>query len=73
MTSRYGVVTSLFWVLCHFTGVLDWFEVDISAHPASSFRVICVMSTAQCRSVVPSVLQRKVLARASCHMVGMVE
>jgi hypothetical protein len=21
----------LFWVLCHFTGLLDWFEVDTSA------------------------------------------
>jgi len=31
-------------VLCHFTGVLDWFEVDLSACPASSLRVICVMS-----------------------------
>jgi len=30
---------SLIWVLCHFTGVLDWFEVDLSARPAFSFRV----------------------------------
>jgi len=34
---------SLFWVLCHFTGVLDWFEVDISACPAYLFLVICVL------------------------------
>ena len=31
-----GSCRSLFWVLCHFTGVLDWFEVDISARPGSS-------------------------------------
>ena len=30
---------SLIRALCHFTGVLDWFEVDLSARPAFSFRV----------------------------------
>ena len=34
----------LVWVLCHFIGVLDCVEVDLSARPASSFRVICVRS-----------------------------
>ena len=34
---------SLFWVLCHLTAVLDWFEVDMSARQAYSFRVICVL------------------------------
>jgi len=34
----------LSWVLCHFTGVLDWFDVNLSARPASSFRVTCAMS-----------------------------
>jgi len=38
----------LSWVLCHFSGVLDWLEVDISARPTWSFRVswfrvICVI------------------------------
>jgi len=33
-----------FWVLCDFTGLLDWFEVDIISRHASSFRVICVFS-----------------------------
>jgi len=31
-------------LLRHLTGVLDYFEVDTSARPASSFRVTCVMS-----------------------------
>ena len=28
----------LLWVVGHFTVVLDWFEVDVSARLASSFR-----------------------------------
>ena len=33
-----------FWVLCHFTGLLKWFEVDTCARQASSFRLLCVWS-----------------------------
>jgi len=31
------------WLTVPLHRVLDWFEVDISVRPASSFRVICVM------------------------------
>jgi len=43
-TPYVGDETHSFWVLCHIIGVLNWFEVDISARPASSFRAICVLS-----------------------------
>jgi len=44
---RRGNMPLLFWVLCHFIGVLHWFEVDLYVRPAFPFRVICVAQVAQ--------------------------
>ena len=50
LTSYNFRVLSVAWsgaVLFH-RGLLDWFEVDLSAHSAFSFRVICVLSVFNC-------------------------
>jgi len=46
------------------TGALDWFEVDIRARPAFSFRVICVL-IGYVFSLVSSIEREKERGRAN--------